>query len=283
MTYTTAFCEREYNNRALVPEHPAIFARWTEAGRAARERGDALLDLPYGGSARQRLDLFPSHRGASGPLLVFVHGGYWRSLDKAQFAWIAPPFAERGISVALLGYDLAPAVGVDAIVLQVLRGLEWLWRNADTFGYDPNRIVVSGHSAGAHLTAMAMRALWPRWDPDLPADLVKAGVAISGLYDLEPLLHTPFVNVDLKLDARSALKLSPAWMPPATGAPLVTAVGALESSEFVRQNRLLGERWPRNLRRDVPMPGANHFTVVDALGDPASPLFEATIALCLGR
>jgi arylformamidase len=283
MKYTTAFCESEYNNRALVPEHPAIFTRWTEAGRAARERGDALLDLPYGGSARQCLDLFPSHQGAGGPLLVFVHGGYWRSLDKAQFAWIAPPYAERGVAVALLGYDLAPAVGVDAIVLQVLRGIEWLWRNAETFGYDPGRIVVAGHSAGAHLTAMAMCALWPQWDPDLPADLVKGGVAVSGLYDLEPLLHAPFVNVDLKLDARSALKLSPAWMPPATGAPLVTAVGAMESSEFLRQNRLLVERWPRNLRTDFTMPGANHFTVVDALAQPGNPLFEATLKLCLGR
>ncbi len=279
MKYTEAFCNREYNNRALVPDHPAHAERWTKAAEEARRPGTCLLDLPYGGSPNERLDLFPAYR-AGGPLLVFIHGGYWRSFSKREFSWVAPAFVDEGVSVALIDYDLAPRVSVDTIVLQVLRSLEWLWRECEHFGYDASRIFVAGHSAGGHLTAMAMCALWPAWDPDLPQDLVKGGVSISGLYDLEPVMHASFLNVDLKLDERSASKLSPAWMPPASNAPLVTCVGALESSEFRRQNALIGQRWKRNLRADVPAPGRNHFTVVDALAEPGHPLFRATLALC---
>jgi len=281
MRYTAEFCNREYNNRALVPEYPQHLERWARSAQRARSPGAGLLDLPYGGSPNERLDLFPA-RGEGGPLLVFIHGGYWRSLSKSEFSWVAPPFAERGVNVALIDYDLAPAVPVQTIVLQVLRALEWLWRTSERHGYDASRIFVAGHSAGGHLTAMAMSALWTAWDPDLPADLVKGGVAISGIYDMEAIRHASFLNVDLKLEARSAFRLSPVWMPPATSAPLVTCVGALESSEFRRQNALIGERWKPVLRADVPAPGRNHFTVVDALAEPGHPLFQATLALCAG-
>ena len=281
MRYTEAFCNREYNNRALVPEYPRHLERWAVAARRARRPGACLSDLHYGGTPRERLDLFPAAR-EGGPLLVFIHGGYWRSLSKDEFSWVAPAFVERGVSVAVIDYDLAPAVTMETIVLQVLRAIEWLWRENERYGYDASRIFVGGHSAGGHLTAMAMSALWPAWDPDLPADLVKGGVAISGLYDLEPIRRASFLNVDLKLNPRSAMKLSPAWMPPAGSAPLVTCVGGLESSEFARQNALIGARWKRVLRADVPAPGRNHFTVVDALAEPGHPLFEATLALCNG-
>jgi arylformamidase len=281
MKYSTEFCDREYNARAGIPDHPAIFARWSASGARARRDGRPLLDLRYGSSPGERLDLFPASHGGS-PLLVFIHGGFWRSLDKGDFSWVAPPFVDRGVGVALINYDLAPSVGVETIVLQVLRALEWLWRGAERYRYDASRVVVAGHSAGGHLAAMAMCARWPLWDPDMPADLVKGGVSVSGLYDLEPLVYAPFVNRDLKLDERSAFRLSPAWMTPATGAPLVTAVGALESSEFHRQNELIGRQWSRNLRADVPMPGTNHLTVVDQLANPASPLFQAALDLCLG-
>ena len=279
--YTAEFCDREYNNRALVPDYPLHLERWTQSAQRARRLGAGLLDLDYGGSPNERLDLFPARR-EGGPLLVFIHGGYWRSLSKSEFSWVAPPFAERGVNVAVIDYDLAPTVRVDTIVLQVLRALEWLWRASERYGYDATRIVVAGHSAGGHLTAMAMSALWPAWDPDLPADLVKGGVAISGIYDMEAVMHASFLNVDLKLDERSAAKLSPAWMPPPSGSRLVTCVGALESSEFRRQNALIGERWKPVLRADVPAPGRNHFTVVDALAEPEHPLFQAALELCGG-
>lgn len=281
MKYTVEFCEREYNARAAIPDHPQIFARWAERAAATRRLRACLLDLAYGESAGEKLDFFPA-RNEGAPLFVYIHGGYWRSLDKSDFSWLAPAYVARGVSVALLNYGLAPRTPLEEIVRQVLRALAWLYRNADRYDADPQRIFVGGHSAGGHLTAMSMAALWPVFGADLPADLVKGGVAVSGLYDLEPLVHAPFVNADLQLDAARAARLSPARLPPATGAPLLTAFGALESSEFKRQNTLIGVRWKGNLLRDVPVPGCNHLTVCDEFGDPESALFDAVCRL-VGR
>ncbi len=281
-TFTEDFCNREYNNRAMIPDFADILARWTDSAQSARRLGASMLDLYYGSHPKENLDLFPA-AGHGSPLLVFLHGGYWRSLDKSDFSWVAPPFVERGVSVAVVNYDLAPAVTIETITLQVLRALEWLYRNAERYGFDAHRIHVSGHSAGGHLTAMAMAAMWPEWDPDLPVDLVRGGIAVSGVYDLEPLIQATFLNVDLKLDERRAARLSPAYMPPAGGAALITAVGGLESSEFKRQNALIGERWKANLRVDVPMPGRHHLSVIEGLAEPGNALFEAALALCLER
>ncbi|MCE2970933.1 MAG: alpha/beta hydrolase [Burkholderiales bacterium] len=278
MRYTTEFCEREYNARAAIPEHPQIFARWAEQAAAVRAARPCQLDLRYGAAAAETLDLFPAERTGA-PLLVFIHGGYWRSLDKADFSWIAPPYVDHGAAVALVNYGLAPATPLEEIVRQVLRALAWLWRNGARLGFESNRIVVCGHSAGGHLTAMAMAVLWPVFAPDLPRDLVKGGLAVSGLYDLEPLLYAPFVNTDLGLDATRARRLSPIHLPPATDAPLATAVGALESAEFRRQNALIAQRWPQVFLRDVPMPGTNHLTVCDELANVASPLFDCALDL----
>lgn len=278
----TEFYEREYNARAAIPEHPTIFARWAEQAAATRRLRACLIDLPYGDTSGEKLDLFPTRQPAA-PLLVFIHGGYWRSLDKSDFSWLAPAFTTHGSAVALLNYGLAPKTPLEDIVRQVLRALAWLYRNADRYEFDPQRIVVAGHSAGAHLTAMAMAALWPVYGADLPADLVKGGLAISGLYDLTPLVHAPFINTDLQLDEPRARRLSPAYMPAATPAPLVTGVGALESGEFRRQTALIAQRWPRNVMRDVPLPGCNHLTVCDELGQPGSALFDAALALLRGR
>jgi arylformamidase len=161
----------------------------------------------------------------------------------------------------------------------MLRAHAWLYRNGDRLGFDPNRICLVGHSAGAHLTAMMMAAIWPAFGADLPADLVKGGLAISGIYDLEPLRHAPFIRADLGLDAKRARLLSPVHMPPATGRPLYTAVGALESGEFRRQTALIGKAWPRNLVREIPMPGLHHLNVVEELANLASPLFDAALQM----
>lgn len=279
MKYSAEFCNREYDARSAIPDRDEIFARWRKAGASARAALGGSCDIAYGGSPLQTLDLFPAGR-ADAPLLVFIHGGWWRSLDKSDFSWIAPPFVERGVAVALVNYDLAPAVTIDAIVLQVLRALEWLWRAGPRRGFDASRMIIAGHSAGAHLATMAACALWPQWDPDLPADIVKACVAVSGVYDLEPLRHATFLNGDLRLTEHSAARLSPAWMPPATTAPVVTAVGELESASFHDQAALLASRWKTNLHAEVPMPGRNHLTVVDGLAEPQSPLFGAALALC---
>jgi arylformamidase len=270
--------EREYNARAAIPDHPQIFARWAEQGALTRRRRAGLIDMPYGDDPGERLDFFPAMQRSS-PLLVFIHGGYWRSLDKFDFSWIAPPFLDAGVSVAFLNYGLAPRVRVDEIVRQQLRAVAWLYARAEELGFDPRRIVAGGHSAGGHLTAMLMAALWPVFDPALPADLVKGGVAISGLYDLEPLVPLPFINTDLGLDAASARAVSPVHLPAASDARLLTAVGALESGEFKRQTQLIRGAWPRNAGADIEVAGANHLTVCDALADADAPLFRAALAL----
>lgn len=276
------FCEREYNARAAIPEHPQIFARWAEQGALTRRLKACLIDLPYGETGAEKLDLFPTRQEAA-PLLVYIHGGYWRSLDKSDFSWLAPPFVSHGIAVALINYGLAPRTPMEEMVRQTLRALAWLYRNADRFGFDPQRIFVAGHSAGAHLTAMSMAAVWPQWGRDLPPDLVKGGVAVSGLYELSPLIHAHFVNVDLQLDEARAAALSPARLPCASDAPLYTAVGGLESSEFRRQTRLIRQCWSRNVVRELPVPHANHLTVMDEFARPDAALFDAVLQLLRRR
>jgi arylformamidase len=278
MTADTIALEREYNARAAIPEHPQIFARWAEQGAATRRRRAGLIDVPYGDDAGERLDFFPTPT-AGAPLLVFIHGGYWRSLDKFDFSWIAPPFLDAGTAVAFTNYGLAPRLPVEEIVRQQIRALAWLYARAEELGFDRRRIIVAGHSAGGHLVAMMMAVLWPRVDPALPPDLVKGGLAISGLFDLEPLVPLSFINNDIRLDRTAARKVSPLHFPAASPAPHVTAVGALESREFKRQSAEIRRAWSANAREHVEVDGANHLTVCDALADPQSPLFAAALAL----
>ncbi|HEY3074992.1 MAG TPA: alpha/beta hydrolase [Burkholderiales bacterium] len=261
-----------YNNRELVPDHPQYFARWAESSQRARATMTCHLDLRYGDAPGEAIDLFPARKG-DGSCLMFIHGGYWRSLDKKDFSFLAPTLVGGGISLAVVNYDLCPKVSMEEIVRQMLRASRWLWLHAEDYGMDQDRLYVSGHSAGGHLTAMLMAAIWPVFDPQLPKDLWKGGLAISGLYDLRPLVDIDWLNVDLRLDEATAMRLSPAFMPPATRAPVMTCVGGDESSEFLRQNTLLGERWRGASAGDIAMPGKNHFSVVDGLADQASPLY----------
>jgi arylformamidase len=263
---------REYNNRALVPDHAEYFARWAEGSARARSIMTSHLDIPYGDQPGETIDLFPARKG-DGSCMMFIHGGYWRSLDKRDFSFLAPAWVDAGVSLAVVNYDLCPKVTMDEIVRQMLRASRWLWLHAEDYGMDQDRLYVSGHSAGGHLTAMMMCAVFPVFDARLPKDLWKGGLAISGLYDLRPLPYIDFLQQDLKLDEEAALRLSPALIPPATRAPVMTSVGANESAEFRRQNLLLGERWKSAFAGDVPMPGKNHFSVVDGLSDQSSALF----------
>jgi len=176
--------------------------------------------------------------------------------------------------VAVVNYDLCPKVAMDEIVRQMLRASRWLWLNAGKYGIDQDRLYVSGHSAGGHLAAMLMCALWPQLDARLPKNLWKGSLAISGIYDLRPLLEVDFLQADLRLDPALALRVSPAFLPTATRAPVMTCVGGDESSEFLRQNALLGERWGSVFAGDIPMPGANHFSVMDGFAEPSSALFQ---------
>ena len=267
-----AALSRLYNNRELVPEHPQYMARWSELSARARGTMTCYLDRRYGEERGESIDIFPARKG-DGTCLMFIHGGYWRALDKSDFSFLAPSWVDAGVSLAVVNYDLCPRVRMDEIVQQMLRASRWLWLHAEEYGMDQDRLYVSGHSAGGHLTAMLMAALWPVFDPSLPKDLWKGGLAISGLYDLRPLVEVDWLNADLKLDQESALRLSPAYLPPATRAPVMTCVGGDESSEFLRQNALLAKRWRTVLAGDISMPGRHHFSVIDGLADQKSALF----------
>ena len=267
-----AFLSREYNNRALVPEHPQYFDRWAQLSARARATMICYLDRRYGEMPGETMDIFPARKG-DGTCMMFIHGGYWRSLDKSDFSFLAPAWVDAGVSLAVVNYDLCPSVSIEEIVCQMLRASSWLYLNAEQYGMDEDRLYVGGHSAGGHLAAMMMAALWPVYSARLPRDLFKGALAVSGLYDLRPLAQVDWLNADLKLDEVSAQKVSPAFLPPATRAPVMTCVGGSESMEFKRQNALLGERWKGVFAGDVPMPGANHFSVVDGLSNQSSNLF----------
>jgi arylformamidase len=267
-----AFFSREYNNRELVPDHPQYMARWADASARARATMTCELDCRYGDAPGETLDIFPARKG-DGTCLMFIHGGYWRALDKKDFSYLAPAWVSAGVSLAVVNYDLCPRVTMDEIVRQMLRASRWLWLHAEAYGMDQDRLYAGGHSAGGHLTAMLMCAQWPAFDRALPKDLWKGGLAISGLYDLRPMVEVDWLNGDLRLDEESALRLSPAFMPTATRAPVMTCAGGDESSEFLRQNALLGSRWRNVLAGDIAMPGRHHFSVVDALAEPDSALF----------
>lgn len=271
-----AWLDAQYNNRALVPEHVQHFERWARESQAARESLGGLIDVAYGHEAGERLDVFPARAPDGAPLapvLVFIHGGYWRSLDKSDHSFIAPSFVKRGTCVVVPNYALCPAVTIPEITMQMVRALAWVHRHIAVHGGDPRRITVAGHSAGGQLAAMLLTCQWSSFAPDLPDDLVRNALSISGVFDLEPLRHTPFVREALRLTPAQVNKASPSRLPapaPIDGrGTLVSVAGGDESGEFLRQNQLIRQAWGEAV---VPvceaLPGLNHFSVLEALVQP---------------
>jgi arylformamidase len=271
-----AWLDAQYNNRARIADHAHIFERWANASALAREQSDVSLDLPYGSSPAETLDVFRTHRPEA-PVFVFIHGGYWRALDKRDVSFVAPALVDAGAMVVVPNYALCPAVSIEQITLQLVQAVAWTWRHAREHGGDPRRIVVGGHSAGGHLAAMMLSCDWPRVAPDLPREVVRSALAVSGLFELEPIRHTPFLAPDLRLSAAAAKRLSPALMPPPRGT-LAALVGGDESEEFLRQNALIRRAWGAE---HVPVceaiPGTNHLTVLHELADEGARLH------CLAR
>ena len=268
------FVEREYNLRAAFPDHPQWFARWAAESSEARAGLGGRLDLRYGSGPKQTLDLFPADRPRGA--LLFIHGGYWRALDKSDHSFVAPPLVAEGIGVAVINYDLCPGVGIARIVEECREAVAWLRREGARHGVPAERLVVSGHSAGGHLTAMMIATDWKSGPPLI------GGAAISGVFDLEPLVKVSF-NVDLRLDASRAHALSPIHLRPRAPVPLLLAAGEDETSEFIRQSWLLWERWPECRpgwrRGPLLVPARHHFSVLSELADPASELVRETLAL----
>jgi arylformamidase len=266
--------EAEYNNRARVPEHPALIAGWARDAKAWREQ-QAFHTISYGPGARHTIDVFAS-RG-EGDLVVFIHGGYWQALDGSFFSHLAAGLNAHGVSVAIPSYDLCPQVSVDDIIRQMRNAARELARLGP-------RLVISGHSAGGHLAACLMATDWRSLDPALPDDLVKAAYTISGLFDLGPLVKTS-VNNALGLDAAAAKQASPLFWPMPSRGSLDAVVGGNESAEYFRQSRMIVDAWGRGglETRFAELPGANHFTAIAPLADPNSPMTRRLLELAVDR
>lgn len=276
---TPEFVERGYNNRAAVPDHPRWFAWYAEQSAAARASLTHRADLRYGPGPKETLDLFVPDSMPRGTL-VFIHGGYWRALDKHDVSFVATPFVARGLAVAAVNYDLCPVASVSAIVDQCRRAVAWLAREGAKHGASAQRIVVGGNSAGGHLAAMMLAT-----DPaslGLDATSFGGAVSVSGVHDLTPLVLFSF-NADLKLDVDLALRLSPAFLSPRLSAPLLLAVGGAETAEFLRQTWIQWDRWPESRPRGATspliVPGCDHFSVLAEYADDSSTLTRATLDL----
>jgi len=280
--YTAEFVERGYNNRAAVPDHPQFMAEYVERSRVAREALKPQLELRYGPGPKETLDLFVPRERARGTF-AFVHGGYWRAFDKSDFSFVAGPFVDAGHAVAVLNYDLCPAVSIAEIVDEMRRAVLWLTREGPGQGA-PSPLVVSGHSAGGHLTAMLFVTDWSALG--LERFPLAGAVSLSGVHDLAPMVHFSY-NVDLRLDEADAVRMTPILQAPRSDAPIVAAVGALETSEFLRQTQLLWDAWPHNRPERASSPLAiaqrHHFSVVLGYADRDSELTRATLALLTGR
>ncbi len=276
LSYDQAGLDAQYNNRARFPNFVEHFKAWGEWSQATRATLPGAIDLAFGPTPIEKIDIFPaapSHPGA--PLYVFIHGGYWYSLDKSDYSYVAEGMRPHRVATMVNNFGLAPAHDMDEIVRQNRAALAWLWRHARDHGADPGRIYVAGHSAGGHLAAMLLATDWPALGPDLPRDLVKGACAIGGIFDLEPI-RLSYLNDKLHLTQGQVERHSPLRQRYPTKAPLLLVIAADESDEFHRQSRAMAEFW-RGQGRDAELvvpQGLDHFDVVNQLKDPGCALVK---------
>lgn len=268
----TQWLERMYNNRMRVPDHADYFVRWAAESARIRKHLPAELDVSYGSGQRETLDAFHAQRKKA-PVVVFIHGGYWKALDKSHHSFIAAALQEAGAAVVVPNYGFCPGFTIPQITLQVARAVAWAWRNASRLGGDPQRITVIGHSAGGHMAAMMLACAWNVFDGDLPPDVVKSALGVSGLYDLEPLMHTPSLQEVLRITAHQVHTASPARLPRPAQGRFYSVVGGQESGEYLRLNRLIQQAWGRErVPVAATLSGLNHFSILDALAQPGHRL-----------
>ena len=261
-----AALDAAYNITAAMGEakRDQYVAGWSARSDAVRKTRDGKIDLRYGQAPRQRLDVFPSGRAAA-PTLVYIHGGYWQRNDKEPYAFLGEGLLPAGFNLALVEYTLAPEARLDQIVAEIRAAVAWVIEHAKEVGGDPGRVFVAGHSAGGHLTATAMND-----------GRVAGGIAISGLYDLEPI-RLNYLNEKLRLDEAEAARNSPIQHLPVAASPLVVTVGLGELPELVRQSEEYWAAWSRRgLKGEyLPLPAHDHFSILEELAQPAGRLLAA--------
>jgi arylformamidase len=269
--------EAAYNPQRSVPDHQAAARRRAPLNEAALALPGRIADLAFGPGPLHGLDLYRPAGPGPFPVHGFLHGGYWRAQDKRNLAFIAPPLLRRGVMVAVLNYDLCPAVTLDGTVASALAGVEWLLRNAAAQGGDPARVTFSGHSAGAHLLAAALATDWPA--RGVAADAIKGALLISGIYDPAPAIRTT-VNAEIRLTPEISARHDYETLAPRVRCPAWVMAGGAEPPEWVDQSL----RYARHLRRRglapglLVAPGYHHFDIMDQYADP-----ESDVARLLAR
>lgn len=267
--------EAEYNlvaRRGL--DFPDLVQRWLDRSAAHRDSSDARVDLVYGEGEREKVDFFSSG-DKNGPLIIYIHGGYWQRGDKNMYSFVTEAFINHGVSVAMLNYNLTPSVRMGQIPPQIRKAVAWNWHNADDLGFSREKMYVMGHSAGGHLTAMMMATDWTDFDSALPIDLIRGGIPVSGVFELEPLVHTS-LNEGPKMDIDEANTESPTFIPPVTNAPQLVVVGGDETSEFLRQSDDYADKFrtsERTMER-YDVPEMDHFDELERLAEYDSVFFE---------
>jgi len=272
LNYDQEELDRNYDQRAWAPNADETIARWITGSGAARSSLRHRANLAYGSTEDERLDIFPAAR-AGAPILVFIHGGAWRSLSKEDSCYAAPAFVAAGVNFVALNFANIPKVRLPDMVAQVRRGVAWVYRNARELGGDPNRLYVAGHSSGGHLAASVLVTDWRTHR--LPNTIVKGGLCISGMYDLEPVILSARSSY-VKLSKQEEMELSPARHLYALSCPVAIAYGEKKTHEFQRQGRDFAQMLKSigQLYDLVLLGGLNHFEVGSALGAPESHLFS---------
>ena len=267
--------EYQYNPRVSVPEYPQLAKKRSEQALRVRQSAKSWLGVPYGNSPREKLDIYPADQ-PGGPVLIYIHGGYWRSGSKEENCNFVPVFTKRGASAVLVEYDLCPDVTVSDIVRQTRAAIAWVYKNIMSYSGNPSKIYISGHSAGGHLAAMALAHDWRK--QDLPPDLIKGAVVTSGVYDLDMVMRIS-VQEQVRLTPESARENSPFHHPPLPICPIVVAVGAAEPKGWRQMSedffKLCKERGLAS--EYLIVPGANHYTMSEHLADEGSPLAQAML------
>ncbi|MBC7620553.1 MAG: alpha/beta hydrolase [Candidatus Saccharibacteria bacterium] len=266
---TQAQIDAEYNASLLLAPGESPMSHFTAQAESARASIACSLNVPYGPTRAETLDIFPAAQ-ARAPVLIFIHGGYWRALSSKDFSGVAMGLHRRGITTVLVDYALCPFVTVDEITRQVRAAAAWVLRHIAQYGGDPTRVGVGGHSAGGHLTAMCLQTEWAR-DYGLPRDPFAAAIAFSGLYDLAPLRYS-YLQPMIQLDEGIIRRNSPAFAVRPCATPLWITWGSEESSEFARQSLTYHAAWQAagNTALLQAQPAANHFSIIHGLEDSGS-------------
>ena len=265
--------EKGYNVRLLVDDFDGLIEKWSKWSEDFRANADSSLDCQYGDGEKDKLDIFRCGK-PNAPLFIFIHGGYWQRGDKSIYSFVAHSFVSSGIDVALIGYQLCPGASMTNIVEKIREAIVWIWNNADDYSISKHRINVSGHSAGGHITGMVLATDWSKISNDLPEDIVKTGIPISGLYQLDPIRKTTIADA-LELDDAESLALSPHFFEPKTDAPILVTLGGGETPEFHWQTDNFVNKW-KGLKASLDYfaePDVDHFGVVERLANLESQIF----------